>query len=42
MNYPKRQGQTSGATGPTHWKKWVAALGQCKGGDEMKNKKYID
>jgi hypothetical protein len=29
MNYLKRHGQSSGATGPAHWKKWVAALGRC-------------
>jgi hypothetical protein len=38
MNYLKRQGQGSGATGPAHWEKWVVTLGRCEGGDEMKNK----
>jgi hypothetical protein len=38
MNYLKRQGQGSGATGPVHWEKWVAALGRCGRRDEMKNK----
>jgi hypothetical protein len=28
INYLKRQGQSSDATGPPHWEKWVAALGQ--------------
>jgi hypothetical protein len=38
----KRQGQPSGATGPAHWEKWVAALGQCgrRRRDEKENKKY--
>jgi hypothetical protein len=30
MNYLKRQWQGSGAAGPAHWKKWVAALGRCR------------
>jgi hypothetical protein len=36
MNYLKRQGQGSGATGLAHWEKWVTALGWCgrRGGDE--------
>jgi hypothetical protein len=29
MNYPKRQGQGSGATGSVHWEKLVTALGWC-------------
>jgi hypothetical protein len=29
MNYLKRQGQGSGATGSAHWEKWVATLGRC-------------
>jgi hypothetical protein len=29
MNYLKRQGQASGATGLAHWEKWIAALGRC-------------
>jgi hypothetical protein len=38
MNYLKRQGQASGATGPMHWEKWVAALGHC--GNERRDE-YI-
>jgi hypothetical protein len=38
MNYLKRQGQASGATGPAHWEngsqRWVGV----EGGDEIKNK----
>jgi hypothetical protein len=26
-NFLKRQAHGSGATGPTHWEKWVAELG---------------
>jgi hypothetical protein len=37
MNYLKRQGQASGATGLVHWEKWVAALGRC--GKERQDEK---
>jgi hypothetical protein len=39
MNCLKKQGQGSGATGPAHWEKWVAALGRCgkRRRDEEKN-----
>jgi hypothetical protein len=36
MNYLKRQGQGSGATGPVHREKWVTALSRCGRRDEMK------
>jgi hypothetical protein len=38
MNFLKRQGQASGATGLVHWEKWITALGRCRRRDEMKNK----
>jgi hypothetical protein len=42
MNYLKKQGQASGATGPTLWEKWVTVLGRCeKERRDEKNKKNI-
>jgi hypothetical protein len=38
MNYLKRQGQASGATGPTHWEKWARRWVGVGRRDEMKNK----
>jgi hypothetical protein len=42
MNYLKRQGQGSDATGPAHWENgsrhWVGAVR----GNEIKNKKNVD
>jgi hypothetical protein len=37
MNYLKRQRQSWGTTGPTHWEKWIAALGRC--GNERRDEK---
>jgi hypothetical protein len=41
MNYLKKQGQASGATGPAHWESWVAVLGRYgkESRDERKIKK---
>jgi hypothetical protein len=30
MNYLKRQGHGSGATGPTHWEKWARRWAEMK------------
>jgi hypothetical protein len=40
INYLKRQGQTSGATGPAHWEKWFMALGRCGKRRRDEEKKY--
>jgi hypothetical protein len=39
-NYLKRQGQGCGVTGPGHWEKWVATLGQCGKRRRDEEKKY--
>jgi hypothetical protein len=39
MNYPKRQGQDSGATGPAQWKNRLGSWAGVETGDEMKKMK---